>query len=182
MQKAYNIRMQKKIIILCIILKLLVPGILVSQQSQSSIPELLRIPERSEAPRYPVDMVIGTLGRGNAPLASYNYVRNLFNRVIGGYDLEAEYNSGNLSGENRLEINSLRPRSFRLGGGRIEADGYVSFLIRLLGSNESITGEIYLKLIDEAWVIDDLFLEERRTIGEIRDSFLYDFSPYERFY
>ena len=167
---------------LCIFLYSGILSGLFPQQSQSSIPELLRIPQSSEVPRYPVDMVIGTLDRGSAPQAAFNNARNLLNRIIGGYDLETEYNNGSVSDENRREIISLRPRSFRLGGGRTEADGYVSFLIRLLGSNESITGEIYLKQENDTWIIDDLILEERRAIGEIRDSFRYDFSPYERFY
>ena len=70
----------------------------------------------------------------------------------------------------------------------MEADGSVSFLVRFLGSEESIAGELYLVKAEEPnseiarWQLDDFILEEKRELSEIRDSYRYDFSPYERFY
>ena len=144
-------------------------------QSQT-IPEALRIPERSESPRYPVDMVIGTLGSGSAPEGAYLFAMEQMTNLTTGSDLTV------FTPEAAEEIGNLRPGRFHLGGGRIEADGYVSFLIRFLGQNESVTGELFIRQADEEWILDSLILEERRTIGEIRDSFRYDFSPYERFF
>ena len=135
-----------------------------------TIPDALRRPERGEAPRYPLDVVIGTLGQGEAPIEAYLFARNFLAEMIAGN-----------SGDNE-EINELRPLSFRLGGGRTEADGDVSFLVRFLSNNESITGELYIRLEEENWVFDGLILEEKRAISEIRESARYEFSPYERFF
>ena len=157
------------------------PAWLLSQQEgASSIPPVLRRPERGEAPRYPIDMVIGSLGRGSAPEDAYLYARNILNQLISGVHLDTF--APEIPSYTGVEINDLRPRSFRLGGGRTEADGSISFLIRLLSQNESITGEMFLLRNDGEWYLDGLILEERRTIGEIRDSFRFDFSPYERFF
>jgi hypothetical protein len=80
------------------------------------------------------------------------------------------------------EIRSIRPRSYRLGGGRLEADGCVSFMTRFIGQDESITGELFIRFEEGNWILDDLILEEKRAISEIRDGYRYNFSPYERFY
>ena len=119
------------------------------------------------------------------------------------------------------EINSIEPRAYRLGRGKIEADRCVSFLVRFMGYEESITGELFLRREEESgssgtavsveppaetggsegaeesaettgssgtkgsqfrWLLDDLILEEKRSLAEIRDSYRFDFSPYERFY
>ena len=141
-----------------------------------TIPESIRIPERSESPRYPMDMVIGELGRGSAPTGAYLYAQEQMTNLTTGSDLDV------FSPEVAEEIGNLRPRRFHLGGGRIEPDGYVSFLVRFLGLNESVTGEMFIRETDDEWILDSIILEERRTIGEIRDSFRYDFSPYERFF
>ena len=141
-----------------------------------TIPETIRIPERGESPRYPIDMVIGELGRGSAPMDAYLYAQEQMTNLTTGNELDV------FSPEVSEEIGNLRPGRFHLGGGRIEPDGYVSFLVRFLGLNESVTGEMFIRQADDEWILDSIILEERRTIGEIRDSFRYDFSPYERFF
>jgi len=80
------------------------------------------------------------------------------------------------------EIKSITPRTYRLGGGRVEVDGSVSFVLRFLGSTESMAGELYIRQEEEAWLLDDLLLEEKRALAEIRDSYRYDFPPYGRFF
>ena len=42
-------------------------------------------------------------------------------------------------------IGGLGTRSWRVGGGRDEGDGGYSFLIRFLGRDRSVTGELYLR-------------------------------------
>jgi hypothetical protein len=86
-------------------------------------------------------------------------------------------------------IRNIRPRDSRLGGGKYEPDGCVSFLVRIIGPQESITGELFIRLADAMdgttagrWLLDDLILEGKRALTDIRDSYRYDFSPYERFY
>ena len=152
-----------------------------------------------EAPRYPTDVVIGELGQGSSPGGAYQYARKLLAVLLSGdRDTEIIRGAGSVLTESMFEeISSLIPRSYRLGGGRIEADGCVSFMIRFLGAAESITGELYLRRADNPvnsddtesaedgegmWILDDLILEDKRELTEIRDSYRYDFSPYERFY
>ena len=179
--------MDNRVLAVCflMILPLGAAGIFAQENTSASgaaqtVPEILRRPERGEATRYPVDVVIGELGRGSAPEEAYIFARNLLSNMISrssAVEPDSVYTESM-----REEINSLRPRSFRIGGGRTEADGCVSFLIRFLGQNESITGELFIRREEEDWVLDGLFLEEKRTLGEIRDSVRFDFSPYERFF
>jgi len=167
-----------------------------------TIPETLRMPERGEALRYPMDLVIGELGQGESPEGAYLFARELLSILASG-NKEAEIikESGSILTESLLEeIDSLEPRNYRIGGGRIEADGSISFMIRFLGSGESITGELYIRgeenpekpdvdessytqaSVEDIWYLDDLILEEKKDLTEIRDSYRFDFSPYERFY
>jgi len=160
-----------------------------------TIPDVLRRPERGEAPRYPTDVVIGDLGQGESPDGAYLFAKELLSALVAG-NKEAEIlkGLGSVLTENIFEeMNDLGSRSYRLGGGRTEADGSVSFMIRFLGSEESITGELYLRQAENPeetaelpgggkWLLDDLILEEKRELTEIRDSYRYDFSPYERFF
>ena len=187
-----------------------------SQEVQTrTIPNTLLRPERGEAPRYPKDLVIGELGQGNAPAEAYQFARELLSALITGTgNAPALEGTTSLITDDLVEtIKSIEPRSYRLGGGRTEADGTVSFLIRFLGHEESITGELFLRQqyaqqyaeehteaiseLEETdveadkeekvnnelkWFLDDLILEEKRALSEIRDSYRYDFSPYERFF
>ena len=160
-----------------------------------TIPDTLRRPERGEAPRYPQDLVIGELGRGSAPDAAYRFAGALLTALAAGTkNAPALAESDSVLAKSLLEeLKDLGPRSYRLGGGRIEADGSVSFMVRFLGAEESVTGELYLRRRggpeitepeekEEAWLLDDLVLEEKKALGEANDSYRYDFSPYERFY
>jgi hypothetical protein len=149
------------------------------QESSETIPDMLRRPERGEAPRYGKDLIIGELGQGNAPEKAYNLAQRILSELIAG-----NADSPLLSvTENLLQnIRSIMPRHYRLGGGRIETDGCVSFLIRFIGQEESIAGELFLRSGTENWYFDDLVLEEKRKLSDIRDGYRYDFSPYERIY
>ena len=165
-----------------------------------SIPEALLRPERGETPRYPKDVVIGEIGRGEAPEEAYLLAKNILSALItGSKDASVLAGYGSILDEDlREEIRSIEPRSYRIGGGRAEADGCVSFLVRFMGPEESISGELFLRqepaalasATEEAepagregkWILDDLVIEDKRTLSEIRDSYRFDFSPYERFY
>ena len=178
-----------------------------------TIPELLRRPEAGEAIRYPKDVIIGELGQGESPDSAYKFARDLLSALIAGNNdaMELANTASVLTEELKEELNDIEVRSYHLGGGRIEADGSVSFLVRFLGREESITGELYITNMknpvlsgdvetadtadfaqvdyapaespaQESWRLDDLILEEKRPLSEIRDSYRYDFTPYERFY
>ncbi|MDR3122857.1 MAG: hypothetical protein LBU16_03650 [Treponema sp.] len=155
--------------------------------NQGAIPEALRQPQRGdETPRYPRDAVIGELGRGLATEDAYRYARNL---LQGALSLNRE--SALLVGTSpsQLEelfagLETLGPQQYRLGGGREEADGSTSFLFRFIGRDMSMAGELYIRFDDNAWRLDDIIVEEARTLSEggLMNTYKFDFSPYERFF
>jgi len=185
-----------KIICLLFCLWLISPGVHPQEESGSQpIPETLHMPERGEAPRYPKDLVIGELGQGNASEGAYIFAQDILSAVIAGRrDASVLTQSGYSFPESFFEeVTSIRPKSYRLGGGRTELDGCVSFVVRIIGTEYSTTGELFIRREDATdvmddnevlgrWLLDDLILEEKRPLSEIRDSYRYDFSPYERFF
>jgi hypothetical protein len=158
-----------------------------------SVPAALRVPQRGESPRYPRDLLIGELGRGSAPEGAYDLAR----RVLGDLVLERESDvfdslGGDLLKTIRADLKVIDPRKYRIGGGREEPDGSVSFLFRFLGRDQWISGELYLRrgsLLDAAednpggrWTLDDLILDEARETSAGKEAYRFDFTPYERFY
>jgi hypothetical protein len=173
--------MSRILLILCLFTGLcFFPHELSSQET--AVPDALRRPERGEAPRYAYDFVIGELGQGEASDGAYLFARNLLSAITTGRSDAPVLENSALPESLFQEVRGIRPRSFRLGGGRNEADGSVSFVTRFIGQDESITGELFIRFEDGSWILDDLFLEEKRAISEIRDGYRYNFSPYERFY
>jgi hypothetical protein len=150
------------------------------------VPDLLKRPERGESPRYPKDLVIGDLGQGEASEGAYLYARNILSAVAAGRrDAQILTNSGFSFAESIFDnVRSIRPRDSRLGGGKYEPDGCVSFLFRIIGPSESITGELFVRQAEAAgrWLLDDIIVEGKRALSDIRDSYRYNFTPYERFY
>jgi hypothetical protein len=178
------------------------------------VPGDLRRPERGEAPRYPEDLVIGELGQGEAPLGAYQFAQELLSALVSGRNTAAVVQrSSAFIGESVFEeLRNINTRSYRIGGGRYEPDGSVSFLVRFIGRTESIIGELFVRYetprptaaVEDAeedeedeedaapappapqegarWLLDDLMLEEKIPLSDIRDTYRYDFSPYERFY
>ena len=187
------------------------PGAFCQEIQTSTIPGALLRPERGEAPRYPDDLVIGELGQGEASNEAYRFARELLAALTAGAeDAPALAGIASSIARDLLEtVKSIEPRGCRLGSGRNEADGSVSFLLRFIGPGESITGELFIRQgkketkeeteeMDtdmgeakadakterkaEKWVLDDLILEKKRELSEIKDSYRYNFSPYERFF
>jgi len=171
------------------------------QLYRGSIPEELLRPLRGEAPHYPVDTVIGEMGRGSAPEAAYSFVKSVAAGLI-----SANMEHPGLAGINTAlredyltVLEEIGPRSYRLGGGREEPDGAVSFVIRLLGREKGITGELFVRYVTKqaqkdnenaetktagSWKFEDLILEEAKSREEEQHDSLqrFDFSPYERFF
>jgi len=114
---------------------------------RGSIPEDLLRPRREEAPRYPVDMVIGTLGQGQAPREAYDIAKNAAAAFLSG-----NMNASVFSPVSKAFVescmsmlNAINPQFYRLGGGREEPDGSVSFLVRFVGREQGITGELFVR-------------------------------------
>jgi len=114
---------------------------------RSSIPQELLRPRRGEAPRYPVDMVIGALGQGDASSEAYATARKTAAALLAG-----NMNVPVLSSVNKVfledcmtRLKGINPQSFRLGSGREEPDGSFSFLVRFIGREEGITGELFVR-------------------------------------
>ena len=159
-------------------------------QGRGSIPEALLRPGWGESPRYPVDIVIGELGQGRAPTAAYIYAGLLAQGLLSGQMSHNALTSINPAlRENYLsQLSGISARSYRLGGGRREPDGAVSFLVRFMGRDYGLTGELYVRLSalqtedeNETWVFDELVLEEAKSLeAALRealnrpDNFLYE--------
>jgi hypothetical protein len=164
-----------------------------------TIPEILRQPQRGEAPRYPTDMIIGSLDRGDAPAAAYAFAREVMGAlVLGNREAPALSTMNSVVLEKIFsDLGNISPRKFRLGNGREEADRAISFLVRFMGREKGIAGELYVRLVlspageeaaagnqegEEAWQLDDLVLEEERRLDEVIEGPSFDFPPYERFF
>ena len=152
------------------------------------MPNSLRRPVRGEAPRYPNDLVIGEMGQGDISESAYLFARNLLSALLTGRREAPVLREAGFSSIGSLleDIGGIRARSYRLGGGKTEIDGSVSFLVRFIGPEESISGELFIRTAGaperEQWYMDDLILEPKRALADIRASYRYNFSPYERFY
>jgi hypothetical protein len=174
-----------------LVLLLSVSTLAVSQDegsSRGSIPEELLRPRRSEAPRYPVDIVIGELGQGNASAAAYNFANNIAAGLLSGRMEHPALASINpVIRESYLTtLSIIRPLNFRIGSGRTEPDGAVSFLVRFIGRDLAVTGELYIRFISTTgqWVFEEMLLEEPRDrdTEQQQAAQRLDYFPYERFY
>jgi hypothetical protein len=186
---------------ICLFLCLAVLSLAQDNAYRGSIPEELLRPRRGEVSHFPIDMVIGELGQGNASHAAYSFAR-----LIAAGLVSANMEHPGLAGinansrENYLTIlEEIVPRNYRLGGGREEPDGAVSFMIRLIGRESGIAGELFIRYVtrqilpdDEegeikttgSWKFEDLILEDAISREEEQRESLqrFDFSPYERFF
>jgi hypothetical protein len=114
---------------------------------RGSIPEELLRPRRGESPRYPIDTVIGEIGQGKSPQAAYDCARRAADALLRGTVGASVFSSADkIFIESCINaLNTISPRYYRLGGGREEPDGSVSFLIRFAGRDEGITGELFIR-------------------------------------
>jgi len=167
--------------------------------SRGSIPEDLLRPKRGETPRYPIDTVIGELGRGKASEAAFSFANNIGIALLSGNKGNPALASINSAARENLlsTLETINPVSFRIGGGREEADGSVSFLVRYIGKDLGITGELYIRYVTRQiqepngevtttgkWVFEELLLEEakNREVEQKESVYRNDFYPYERFF
>jgi hypothetical protein len=150
-----------------------------------SIPEQIRRPQRGgELPHYPRDVIIGELGRGAASEEAYRFARQVLSALLyDNSDAEALSGAGPLLlEETQNALKEISPTKFRIGGGRVEDDGYTSFLFRFLGRERGIAGELYISNQDEKWLFDDILIEDPHDTSGRLEVYPYDFTPYERFF
>jgi hypothetical protein len=130
---------------------LMLGAVYVFSQSETiqrgSIPEELLRPRREEAPRYPIDTVIGELGQGKASEAAYNAAKNSAAALLAGTIDTPVFASANKEflEDCVAKLSDVSPRSYRLGGGREEPDGSYAFLVRFVGREQGITGELFVR-------------------------------------
>jgi hypothetical protein len=158
---------------------------------RGSIPEALLRPNRGESPRYPIDLVIGELGQGRASAAAYSYANLVAAGLLSGQMSHSALSSIN-PGLRETYLNTLgrvSPRSYRIGGGRGEPDGAVSFLVRFIGREFGITGELYIRYGETtgSWAVDEILFDEAKHRDiEYQEAMQrrhrLDLQPYERFF
>ncbi|MCL1959924.1 MAG: hypothetical protein FWF68_10020 [Spirochaetes bacterium] len=170
-----------------------------AQPARGSIPEELLRPGRGESARYPVDTVIGELGQGKAPAAAYSIANSVSQGFLSGQPGHPSLASVNSDVRDKClrALSRISPRNYRIGGGREEPDGAVSFMVRFIGRDYGITGELYIKYVKRriegnagevtqpgSWVFDDLILNEAKSRDmELEEaSKLNNYLLYERFF
>ncbi|MDR2211954.1 MAG: hypothetical protein LBO65_10910 [Spirochaetaceae bacterium] len=162
----------------------------ISGERPATLPRELLRPQYGEEPRFPRDYVIGELGQGDAPEGSYQAARRFLADLV-----SAQGRTAALPEHRRTAvmepIAGLGIRAWRIGGGRMENDGSISFLVRFLGREKGITGELYLRQEEAAtsgetaprWTVDDILLEAPRSLAEGKYSpGAAEMTPYERFF
>jgi hypothetical protein len=163
-----------------------------AQDHSSSLPADLLRPQYGETPRFPRDYWIGELGRGEAGEDAYRSARQVAAALLDGTE-----NAGLSQRVQTMaaELRGMNIRSVRIGGGRNEADGSVSFLVRFLGREEALTGELFLRKLESAeeagpgqtgppvWQLDDFIVDGKRSLGEgPYGPGMADMSVYESFF
>ena len=123
------------------------PGAAADDAGFGTVPmELLR-PRRDEPLRYPVDTVIGPLGPGRASRASYEFAGRVAAALLAGNPAAPILSSVDrvFVEDFMAALDAVHPRSFRLGSGEETPDGFVSFLVRFVGRDHGITGELFIR-------------------------------------
>jgi hypothetical protein len=99
-----------------------------------------------------VDTIIGALGPGGVSDAAYRFARDICTALVAGNTAaQALASMNNVMLESYLSaLEAASPRGFRIGGGREEADGAVSFLVRFIGREKGITAELFVRLQEQS--------------------------------
>ncbi|MDR2376169.1 MAG: hypothetical protein LBD96_07015 [Treponema sp.] len=190
--------MMMLIAVLCLLLVSAPLGAQEISAGSDSIPEALWRPQRGESPRYPRDLIIGSLARGNVSDGARLAATQVLSALVAGNRSAAVFSRFDASSRNGLfsTVALVEPRKYRLGEGREEADGSYSFLVRFIGREQGIAGELYVRFEPAqeaaagsaaasgsgAWLLDDLLLEEQRPLGDFTEEAVYDLPPYERLF
>jgi hypothetical protein len=136
-----------------------------------------------EAPRYPEDFAIGSLGRGGIDPQAYAAARSILGGMRSGVSLSTFFPGMALGERNRIKgsLDAVRASTIRIGGGRVEQGGGISFLIRLIGPDLSLAGEIYVIYKDGSWIGEDVRMDEPITNRTPDGMYRFDPISYTRF-
>jgi hypothetical protein len=148
------------------------------------VPEVLKRPNREAEWVYPVDAAIGQLGSGEASAAANAYARTVLRdlmRLNRNAESIKDIDSEQLD-EAMTKLGETEPRKFRLGGGRDEIDGSVSFLFRFIGRENGLSGELYIRSEDGTWKAEDIIVDDVQKLTRESDAYTETYTPYERFY
>jgi hypothetical protein len=160
-------------------------GLSTAQEAVGSVPEVLRRPQRVDAPRYPRDSVIGELGAGELTAEHLAFATGAVRALVQGRERAAvlaplgESHAADLV----TQVVNLKPEKWRIGGGKELPDGLFSFLFRIIGGEGQIGGELYFAAAEKGFRLDDIALED--IPAELLDddaNRAYKLSPYERFF
>lgn len=141
------------------------------------------IPSPGEAIRPPRDYAIGPLGSPGDHVESYraavDYCRAL---AAGTLAADAFHRDGAASAAMlKTELSVLGPGiESRVGSPATPQAGSVSYLVRFLGAESSLSGEIQLRVDDAGhWLVDALFLDYPSPLSA--DGASFDPLVYKRF-
>jgi hypothetical protein len=148
------------------------------------VPETLIRPTREKGAFYPVDAVIGSLGTDDLTGEAGGYARSVMRDLL--KQDAASASLGNLgpdiTGDAMEKLAEAAPHKWRIGGGRDEADGSVSFLFRFMGREKEVSGELYLRSDDGGWKTEDIIFNTPKELTIGVDTSSSGYTPYERFY
>jgi hypothetical protein len=157
-----------------------------SQEGDSiSIPDAIRRPSRTDTLRYPRDVVIGDLGRGELSQEDMDYASSVLRALLQGREQSPLFSTLNEGAAEELigTLQKIRGHKFRIGGGKEIVDGAGSFLFRFIGRDGQIGGAMYFVREKSGYTLDDIILEViPKDLLDGQHDPMSDTFPYERFY
>jgi hypothetical protein len=134
-----------RLVVTAVLLLFSAAGVFSQEEDAGIVPEALRRPRHGEAPRFPEDLVIGSLERGPVPENAWKTAGEILSALVAGNRSALSSSGGIVLDDLLAVIGGIESASYRLGSGREEPDGSVSFLVRFMGREEWIAGELYLR-------------------------------------
>lgn len=132
-----------------------------SETGQKNVSVNLVIPSGNEGPHYPIDFMIGPLGKNGFSDEAYEFARSVVSHCV-QRDMEWLLSQG-LSQKEVQTVHSLLPTgqvTYRIGGGERQKGGGYSFLFRLIGEGSFYTGTAYVDQEGERFLIEEIRVEK----------------------
>lgn len=133
----------------------------VSEAGQKDVSVSLVIPSGNEGPHYPIDFMLGPLGKEGFSDEAYEFARSIV-KSCAQRDMEWLLSQG-LSQEEVQTLRSLLPPgqvTYRIGGGERQKGGGYSFLFRLIGEGNFYTGTAYVDQEGDRFLIEEIKIEK----------------------